>query len=241
VVFDPGWSLYALIVANIVMAIASALQASIGIGMALLALPFLALLDPRLVPGPMLLAGAALTLISAIREWQTVNVRHFTFSLLGLLLGTALGAVALTQVNTAYMNKVFALAILLAVLLSVTRLHIRVAPPALFAGSCVSGVMGTMAGIHGPPLAIVLQHADPGQARAMMGALFFIAYLTAVAALYVVDLFGFVHLQLAAGLLPGVLVGAFAARWLVGFVDRARMRMAILGVSFVSAVVMLLN
>ena len=239
--FDPGLSLYALIIANLVMVIASALQASIGIGMALLALPFLVWLDPRLVPGPMLLAGAALTLISAIHNWHPVQPRHFGFSLLGLAVGTAVGAVALSLVNAAYMNKVFALVILLAVLLSVTRLHIRVTSPALFAGSCVSGVMGTMAGIHGPPLAIVLQHADPGRARAMMGALFFVAYLTSVAALYAVGLFGVVHLQLAACLLPGVLVGAFAARWLVRFVDRGRMRWGILVVSGVSAVLMLLN
>lgn len=238
---DTGLSLYALIVANLVMTIASALQASIGIGMALLALPLLALLDPRLVPGPMLLAGAALTLICAIREWQAVNAGHFGFSLLGLAAGTVVGAVALGMVNAACMNKVFAMAILLAVLLSVSRLRMGVTSSALFAGSCVSGAMGTMAGIHGPPLAIVLQNARPDQARAMMGALFFIAYLISVAALHAVGLFGAVHLKLAAAMLPGVLAGTFAARWLAKFVTQARLRMAILVVSSLSAIVMLLR
>jgi len=50
--------------------------------------------------------------------------------------------------------------------------------------------MGMMVGIHGPPMALVLQHAWPEQAHAMLGAFFFVAYVGSVVALAVLGLFG---------------------------------------------------
>src|SRR5688572_3645039 len=86
-VLELGLPLVAMIAANAIMAIASALQASIGIGLALLAVPLLALIDPNLVPGPMLLAGALLAITSAYRERHAVDVKRFGLSLLGLATG----------------------------------------------------------------------------------------------------------------------------------------------------------
>src|SRR5262249_17513845 len=151
-VLEPGLPLVTMIAANAVMAMASALQAAVGLGLALLAVPLLALLDPRLVPGPMLLAGTCLAFASAYRDWSAVDARSFGLALLGLVAGTVCGAVALSLVRTEYLNKVFALLILLAVALSVAGLRVRPTRPALFAGGSAAGVMGTMAGIHGPPI-----------------------------------------------------------------------------------------
>jgi hypothetical protein len=65
---EIGVPLITIIASNAIMSIASSLQASVGFGLALLAVPLLALVDPRLVPGPMLLAGSLLALASAYRE-----------------------------------------------------------------------------------------------------------------------------------------------------------------------------
>jgi uncharacterized protein len=167
--------LVTVIMANIIMLIASALQASVGSGLALLAVPLLALVDPRLIPGPMLLAGALLALASAYRERHAVDAQRFSLSLLGLAMGTVCGAVALRLLPTAVLGKVFAILVLLAVVLSVSGLRVRPTRPDLFAGGGAAGVMGTMVGIHGPPIALVLQPARPEHARAMLGAFFFVA------------------------------------------------------------------
>ena len=47
-------------IAVAIMAMGSALQASVGIGLALLVVPLLALVDQSFIPGPMLLAGVML-------------------------------------------------------------------------------------------------------------------------------------------------------------------------------------
>ena len=238
---EPGLPLVTMIATNVIMAIASVLQASVGIGLALLAVPLLALVDPRLVPGPMLLAGSLLTLASAYRERHAVDAKSFGLSLLGLAIGTVFGAAALRALSPAPLGKVFALLVLLAVALSVSGWRVRPTRPALFAGGAAAGMMGTMVGIHGPPIALVLQHARPEQARAMLGAFFFVAYVGAVVALAAFGLFGVLQLQLAAELLPGVVAGLCVAPLLAGFVNPARLRVAILSISAASAVFLLLR
>jgi uncharacterized membrane protein YfcA len=238
---EPGVPLVTVIAANAIMSIASALQASVGIGLALLAVPLLALLDPRLVPGPMLLAGSLLALASACRERHAVDAKSFGLSLLGLAIGTVFGAVVLSMISTEYLSKVFAILILLAIALSVAGLRVRPTRAALFAGGGAAGVMGTMVGIHGPPMALVFQHARPDQARAMLGAFFFVAYVGSVVALAVFGLFGMLQLKLAAGLLPGVVAGLLAAPLLTGFISPARLRVAILSISAASALLLLLR
>ena len=238
---EPGLPLVTIIAANVIMAIASALQASVGIGLALLAVPLLALVDPRLVPGPMLLAGSLLALASAYRERHAVDVQSFGLALLGLAIGTVCGAVVLRTLRTAPLGKVFALLVLLAVALSVSGWRVRPTGPALFAGGGAAGVMGTMVGIHGPPIALVLQHARPEHVRAMLGAFFFVAYVGSVVALTAFGLFGVLQLQWAAALLPGVVAGLCVAPLLVGFLHPARLRVAILSISAASAVLLLLR
>jgi uncharacterized membrane protein YfcA len=238
---EVGFALVPMIAANAVMSIASALQASVGMGLALLAVPLLALVDPRLVPGPMLLAGSLLALGSAYRERHAVDATGFGLALLGLAAGTVLGAVALSAISTEQLGKVFAILVLLAVAVSVSGLRFRPTRKALFAGGGAAGVMGTMAGVHGPPIALVLQHARPEQARATLGAFFFVAYVGSVVALATVGLFSLFQLKLAAGLLPGVIVGLLVAPLLAGFVSPARLRVAILTISTLSAVVLLLR
>jgi uncharacterized protein len=230
-----------MMAANAVMLIASALQASVGIGLALLAVPLLALLEPRLVPGPMLLAGSLLALSCAYREWHAVDTTDFSLSLLGLAAGTLVGAFALSAINTTHLAKVFAVFVLVAVGLSVAGLRVRPTRPALLIGGGLAGVMGTMAGIHGPPIALVFQNARPEQARAMLGAFFFVAYVGSVAALTAFGLFGVFQLKLAAGLLPGVVVGVFVAPLFLRFVNTPRLRVAILAISTVSALFLLVK
>ena len=55
--------------ATLIMAVGSAFQAAVGLGLALLVVPFLALIDTRFIPGPMLFAGIALTALYSPNGW----------------------------------------------------------------------------------------------------------------------------------------------------------------------------
>jgi hypothetical protein len=66
-----GW--LAALTAVAIMALGSALQAAVGIGLALFVVPVLALIDPAYIPGPMLLAGTVLAAMTAWRERHAVD------------------------------------------------------------------------------------------------------------------------------------------------------------------------
>jgi uncharacterized membrane protein YfcA len=227
--------------ATLIMAVGSAFQAAVGLGLALLVVPFLALIDPRFIPGPMLFAGIALTAATAYRDRGEIDRAILGLSFVGLAIGTGIGAIALKLVARAYLPKLFGALILLAVLVSVASPRFAATPRALLAGSTVSGIMGTMVGVHGPAIALVLQNREPAQVRAMLGAFFAVGYAMAVASLALVGLFGRDELVLGMGLLPGVGIGYLIAPAISKFISGTLLRIAILTISSVSAVALVLR
>src|SRR5260370_25497265 len=190
--------------ATLIMAVGSAFQAAVGLGLALLVVPFLALIDTRFMPGPMLFAGIALTAATALRDRGEIDRAILGLAFVGLAIGTGIGAIGLKRVARAFLPKLFGALILLAVLVSVASPRLAATPRALLAGSTVSGIMGTMVGVHGPAIALVLQNREPAQVRAMLGAFFAVGYAMAVASLALLCLLGRDELELGMGLLPVV-------------------------------------
>jgi uncharacterized membrane protein YfcA len=227
--------------ATLIMAVGSAFQAAVGLGLALLVVPLLALIDTGFVPGPMLFAGIALAAATAYRDRAEIDRATLRLSFIGLAIGTCIGAIALKLVARAYLPQLFGGLILLAVLISVASPRFAVTPRVLLAGSTVSGVMGTMVGVHGPAIALVLQDREPAQVRAMLGAFFAVGYAMAVALLAVLGIFGRHELALGMALLPGVGIGYLVAPAISKFIDTTVLRLAILAVSAVSAVALLLR
>jgi uncharacterized membrane protein YfcA len=225
----------------LIMAVGSAFQAAVGLGLALLVVPFLALIDTGFIPGPMLFAGIALTAATAYRDQAQIDRATLGSSLVGLLIGTCVGAVALKLVARAYLPQLFGALILLAVLVSLASPRFAATKRALLAGATVSGIMGTMVGVHGPAIALVLQNKEPAQFRATLGAFFAVGYIMAVASLAAVGLFGRHELVLGLVLLPGVGLGYLAAPAISKFIDNRVLRIAILVISSVSAVALLLR
>lgn len=228
-------------IAVAIMAIGSALQASVGIGLALFVVPVLALVDQSFIPGPMLLAGVVLALLTAYRERTAIDVPALRNSLIGLAIGTVIGALALRLASGLNLDKTFGGLVLVAVLISVSGYKLDATPRSLVVAGGAAGVMGAMVGIHGPPISLVFQNTEPRVARAMLGAFFSIAYLGAVAALAGFGLFGIPQLVRAAILLPGVAIGLVVAPYLAGHIDAKRLRLIILGIAAASGLTLLVR
>jgi hypothetical protein len=228
------------IIAMTTMAVGSAFQAALGMGMALLVVPVLALVDPRFIPGPMLLAGSVLAAMTAYQDRDAIDTRGLATSVVGMAGGTLIGAAALHFVHGRNVGHLFGYAILAAVLVSVLGVPVVPNRRSLILGGGAAGVMGTMSGIHGPAIALIFQKAEPKVARAMLGAFFTIAYLGSVTALAAFGLFGRADLMRSLVLLPGVAVGLIVAPIPRRLVDRRHLRMAILAVAAVSGVVLAL-
>jgi uncharacterized membrane protein YfcA len=230
-----------ILAANAIMAVGSAFQAAVGMGLALLVVPLLALLNPSLLPGPMLFAAIGLCFGMAWRDRASLDRRALAIGSVGLAAGTALGATALLAVPMTALPRLFGAMILCAVAVSLLGRKVRVGRGALLLGGVASGVMGTMAGIHGPPLALVLQHESPDRVRALLGAYFAGGYVISVLALSAAGRFGVEGLTLGLSLMPGTAVG-FAVAPLVSHRLRPHwLRWVLLTVSTVSAGVLLVR
>ena len=228
-------------IAVAIMAVGSALQASVGIGLALLVVPVLALVDQSFIPGPMLLAGIVLALLTAYRERAAIDVPALGNSFVGLALGTIIGALTLKLVAGPNLDKIFGALVLLAVLLSVSGLRLNATPRSLMLAGGAAGIMGAMVGIHGPPISLAFQNTEPRVARAMLGAFFSVAYLGAVAVLAAFGLFGMPQLARAGILLPGVVIGLVVAPHLARHIDGMRLRLIILGIAAASGFTLLVR
>ena len=117
--FD-GLTLPTILIAAGAMTVGCAFQAAVGLGFALVAAPILALVDPQFVPGPLLLAGAALAAIMAHNERAAIDRPLLSVCLVGLAAGTIVGTVALKAFDGADLQRVFGVMILIAVGISMT-------------------------------------------------------------------------------------------------------------------------
>ena len=224
-----------------VMTIGSALQGSVGFGSALVAAPLLVLIDPSLVPGPLLFCALVLTILMLYRERQAMDVSGLKWGILGQLLGTFAAVVLLTNVPEKGMMLTLGALVLFAVALSASGLHVNPTMWTLLSAGALSGFMGTTSSIGGPPIALLYQNAPGARLRSTLSGYFTLGTIMSLLALAAVGRFGRYEFWSALALLPGVLIGfALSARTL-RLLDRGYTRAAILTVSAVSAAIVILR
>jgi len=225
--------------ATAVIAIASALQVATGMGMALVAAPLLALLDRHFVPVPTLFAVMLLSAAVSLRERSNIDWSILPSAVSGLLVGCCGGATLLIALEGARLDRVFALLILGAVVVSLTGIRVPVSRIALWVGGTASGILGTMSGAHGPPIALVLQHEPPERLRATLCAFFTVGCAVSLLMLGFGGLLDWAEIEAGLEFLPGVAVGLLIGPALSRRINRRRARHAVLAMSGLSAVVLL--
>ena len=77
----------------ITVAVGSSVQATIGIGMGMLAAPVLGLADPAFLPATIMISVLPLSVGVAVRDWDAVNWIDVRDAFIGRVPGIALGAV----------------------------------------------------------------------------------------------------------------------------------------------------
>jgi hypothetical protein len=230
-----------LLLASAAVAFGATVQGAVGFGMALVAAPLLVLIRPELVPGPLMMAGLALTLLVAQRERDSIDLLGVKWGLLGRVPGVAIGALALAKIPVESMSLAVGVAVLLGVALSGSRLRITPGPRVLLAAGLVSGVFGTIASIGGPPLALVYQHESGPRLRGTLAGYFIVGGLMSLVALIAVGRYGRSEVAWTLALLPGTLLGYACSRRFTGWVDAGRTRRAVLVITVVTGVAAVLR
>jgi uncharacterized membrane protein YfcA len=227
--------------AGLIVTAGAMVQGTVGFGMALLAAPLLVLVDPDLVPVPLVVLGGAHAVLALVRERADADWRGVGWAMLGRLPGAVLGAAAVALLTYKGFATLIAVAVLVCAALSVIRLPLGPRPFPLLVAGVMSGVSGTAAGIGGPPLALLYQREGGSRVRSTLGAYF---GLGAVLSLIVLGVGGQVDgalLVRGAALIPFMAVGFVLSTPCRMYLDRGWTRPAVVGLSAVSAVVLLVQ
>jgi len=213
-------------------------QGSIGFGVALLSAPLLYLVNPMLVPAPMIVVGMSVPTLVFLRERRHVDAREILRVLPGIATGVAAAAVVLTWVSSGTLELLFGVLVLAAVALSV-----GMRPPArpgwgtLFIAGGMAGFMSTTTSIGGPPLALVFQNRSGGHLRGTLSACFVPIGLLSLVALYATGHLGTVQVIAGVSLVPAVALGFWVSACTARALDHGWLRWAVLAVSAVAGIV----
>lgn len=222
-------SLLQLLAITLCMALGSAVQASCGLGLALVAMPGLIYLEPRMMPGPMLSSSLFLSILVVRTEWGSVDWRGLKWALAGRGLGTLAAVVALPLLPEHRTGAFLGALLLVAVLLTVQRRWVlEPRPGTLTLAGVLSGVMGTTAAVGGPAMGLVYHGADMARLRSTLAAFFIVGTLLSLVALRVTGHYGRTELYLSVVAIPAVLIGWGLGRAVRGAVPASALRRGVL-------------
>lgn len=221
--------------------VGATVQASIGIGVGMIASPVLALADPGFIPVAIVLCVLPLTFTVAWIDRTHIEGRQVGFALLGRVPGVIAGALIVAALSDQVLAVMVAASVLLAVAASLTSVRFRPSDRSLMVAGLASGFAATTTGVGGPPMALTYQNSDPATMRSTISAFFSIGSLLSVAALAVAGQIGVRQWQLTALLLPGIALGVITARFVKDYLNPDLVRPAVLVVCTIASVALLVE
>jgi uncharacterized protein len=230
-----------LVIVALVMLVGALIQGGVGFGMNLLAAPLFALVEPDLIPGPLLLAAVSLTILVARRDRAATDRRGLGWALVGRVPGTIAGALLVASISARGVAIAVGVAVLVAAALNVRDLGLRPTPRVLVTAGVVSGFSGTVSSIGGPPLAVVYAHEPGPVVRGTLSMIFVIGGALSIASLVAVGEVGRGELAASLALQPPLLLGFALSGRLATHLDAGRTRAAVLAVSVAGAVAVIVK
>ncbi len=236
-----GLSIAMALACIVVVFVGATVQASIGIGLGMIASPMLALADTDFIPAAIMMAVLPLTFTIAWVDREFIEKRDVGFALIGRVPGTIIGALVVAALTDQVLAVMVAASVLLAVVASVTGRLFQPTDRALTVAGLASGFAGTTTGVGGPPMALTYQNSDAATMRATISAFFSIGSLMSIGALALAGQIGLRQVQLTALILPGVALGVVVARRVKDRLRPEVVRPAVLVICTVAAVALIVE
>ena len=232
-------SVWGFVIVGTAIMMASALQASIGFGIGLLAAPIIALVDPALIPGTLIMIATLVTLMVVVREREDIDLHGTGWALVGRVPGTIAGALLLMVLPERGLAIMLALVVLGGVVLtSFGWVPVMRRRNVVLAGAA-SGVLGTSTAIGGPPMALIFQRTEGARLRGTMSGFFLVGSIMSIAALAATGAVTTHTVWMFAVFVPAAALGYVLSRGLNRILDPNRLRWMAIGVSALGAVLLI--
>lgn len=216
-------------------------QGCVGYGLGLVAVPVLAMIDPLLVPGPLIATSIALNIMIARADHREIHMGELRRAIVASIPGACIGAAILYVSPDTTVAIVIGVVTLLAVALSVSGWH---APPTyrnVTIAGFLSGMMGTASSIGGPPMAIVYSRETAAKLRGTLAGFFIAGSMIALVPLTFAGKMTGANWLCVLALLPGIAIGFGLARLTAKHVPDKAMRPLVLSVAGIGAVALIIK
>jgi uncharacterized protein len=235
-----GMSLGLLLACMVTVFLGGVVQGLFGYGLGLLLLPLLALLSPRSLPQIVLLLGLPTVAWMAFHERRSINVSSVRWLVVGRVLGTVVGLVALTLLAESVLQIGFG--IVTALMVVGTMLGSRLidvnSRTSLVAGG-FSGLMSATAGVGGPPIAMLYSRRTAPELRSTLSVVLFLGAVMSLVGVVTIGRVTIGDLAVAVACLPALAAGMLASRVLIPRVSVSVFRVLLLAVSLVSGLLVI--
>jgi len=221
--------------------LASCLQASIGFGMGMFAAPIVAIVDPALIPGTLIMLATFVTLIVSVRERDDIDLNGTKWALVGRVPGTIAGALLLAALPERGLAILLAAVVLLGVVLTSAGWVPAARRRNVVLAGAASGVLGTATSIGGPPMALVWQRSSGARLRGTMSSFFLIGSLMSLAALWITGAVDAHTVWTFTLLAPATVIGYLLSRYVNRLLDPTRLRWLAIAVSAIGATVLIVR
>lgn len=216
-------------------------QFGLGMGFGLTVAPLLAIIDPELVPAPTLFMGFLTGCIGAWRERDHIVWREVGVGTIGRFLGIVAAVIILALLpSRSLFELIFGFMVGVAVLFSVAGWHLPFTNFNVGSMGFVSGVMGTITSVGAPPMAIVYQSQTASAARPTLAAFFALGCALSLVGLYASGWAGLQQFLAAIIMLPGVVAGYVASRYLKGVFDQ-KFRRYLLTIAALASIILVVR
>lgn len=230
-----------LIAACLTIAIAAAIQTAMGFGLVLIAVPILLLIEPAMVPAPVVMVAFVQSSVAIRLYWADIQWSLIKIAIIGRLPGTAVAMLLMIGFDQSGLKIFIAAGVLLAVLLSLLKLSAQPNRKNHLIAGFFSGLMGTTSGIGGPPIALLYQHQHGDIVRANLSAYFFIGSAMSLSAMGLVGYINLTSWLYAALFVPSTFIGVWLGFRLKKYLAPTFMRPAILLSCSVSATAVIIT
>lgn len=230
-----------IILVNLILIVAAAVQGSIGFGMGLLAVPLMVLVDPVYVPIPFLFAALVFNLLVMARERRGIRFGIMIWAVGGRAIGAILGGILIALFIEKTLLILIGSIILLGVLMSISGLHVPIEKGSLVLTGVLSGIMGTVAAVGDPPMGLLFQREEGTKMRGNLAAFFLFGSLISISAILITNPDQINLAVRGFEILPGILIGFLISRWLVPIVDRGYTRPAVLTISTIAGLLVIIR
>lgn len=229
------------VVAGIAVVVGALVQSGVGLGLGVVASPVVTLLDPALMPGSMLVAGAVLPVLILRREAGYTDWPGVSWALAGRLAGTAAGIWVLAVVPLRALGILVGTMVLAVVAVTGLGVDLPRNRWTLLTAGVVSGTTGTATSIGGPPVALLYQREHGPQVRASMSLFLCVGNSIAITALAIAGRLPARDVATGLIFLACAVAGLVAAARLRRFLDAGRIRAAVLLTAAASAVIVIVH